>query len=1122
MVGCNFNWPTPSGARIRCGAEGACPRGWVCQGSSGYCVEVGGGEGAELDGTARLTPSAGKMDTVFTLEFRVAGTLLVEPVATLVLRGQNTGRFTRVGSGSDPFTYAFRAADTGPGPVLASWEGIHHVELELIGSNGATQNVSVGDLELDFTPPTASGAVVRFFPQPDAGLPVDRVSALGAGTTAEVSFQIDEALGPPPQLFAQPNPQAVVFAPASVAGRLVTTTVNAAPGSSLSQDLTLAVRLEDAVGNVSTSALSEPLAVDTLPPPAPDTATPDSIIYRRAPWGTLTGGRFAALVGGSSALAEGGTLIVYDSDSGGIELDRFSLPAGAFPEQRLRSVVAPRVWVALVDRAGNSSSVVPVRDVEWFAAFSGPGAPFRGAQRPVTSEGLLQPDELLLSTLPSTVTGAWTWKQVALGPPNAFIGLAGAFDSARGNLVAFGGTGAVSDGGFATLSETWEWDGEQWALRPTGQTPLPLAGLAAAWDARLRQVVVFDDSATTWLWDGQRWAKAATATAPPGRRYAAMAYDPLRQRTVLYGGFCGQGIPTPCPVDTWEFDGQNWALTADAGPEFNVAAPSMAYDRASRRMMLSGFGVPVSPSTWVLGSGRWEPTDAGDIPGFAKMVWDTARDRLLLTNGDGISEWNGADWVALDAGPGPGPSPDALVAWDTIRQQLVFLGGPNAERNTWSWAGGGWKQVGQPEPTPPARARHGLAFDSASGETVMQGGDPGVSGFSPSWAWNGQRWRQLGTGLPALKGGVMVALDAGVDGGWPTLVYFGGEGDGGYSSQTYLFRGGAWSGQTFSPSPSGRTGAAAAALGGRLLLRGGVDAISEGGGTSLGDTWVFNPNPASLGWAQVGSLSFERSLAGAASEPDSGSVILFGGAQFIERDIPSGTYRWDGAGWPTVGTALRPIDRVLPGMSTDLDRGTVVLFGGRRHQDTWEWKGGGWSQAQVTDPEGDGIPEARGSPLSFDPLRRRHLLFSGERTADVYDPRPDTWELEVYRRAPALVFRVATADAAFPKGSVSRLSVRAIAGADAQNPLTGGAISGARLATWLKGRFGGPTISNSAPASAATLLEIVPTESAQISGLLEEGEAELGIEVLPLGVNGRGLAQVRVEALEVGLKFRLP
>ena len=74
-----------------------------------------------------------------------------------------------------------------------------------------------------------------------------------------------------------------------------------------------------------------------------------------------------------------------------------------------------------------------------------------------------------------------------------------------------------------------------------------------AFDGYLGGVVLFGGATTpgdqfnnTWLWDGANWIKLHPASSPVGRWAAAMAYDPLDQGLVLFGGY---GVGTL--GDTW-------------------------------------------------------------------------------------------------------------------------------------------------------------------------------------------------------------------------------------------------------------------------------------------------------------------------------------------------------------------------------------------------------------------------------------------------------------------------------------------------------------------------------------------------------------------------------------------
>jgi len=83
-----------------------------------------------------------------------------------------------------------------------------------------------------------------------------------------------------------------------------------------------------------------------------------------------------------------------------------------------------------------------------------------------------------------------------------------------------------------------------------------------AFDAARNQMVMFGGSPArsgdlawlgeTWLWDGQVWTQAAVE-GPSPRGLHDMAYDPRRERVVLFGGYDDENLG-----DTWEWDGERW------------------------------------------------------------------------------------------------------------------------------------------------------------------------------------------------------------------------------------------------------------------------------------------------------------------------------------------------------------------------------------------------------------------------------------------------------------------------------------------------------------------------------------------------------------------------------------
>jgi hypothetical protein len=182
---------------------------------------------------------------------------------------------------------------------------------------------------------------------------------------------------------------------------------------------------------------------------------------------------------------------------------------------------------------------------------------------------------------PTTIPPAW---------PTRREGSAMVYDAARGVTVLFGGldfTGTYSD-------EIWEWDGANgvWTNRtpatrpaswPTGRT-----NLAMAYDSTRDKVLLFSGSGSQvlpdlWEWDGNLGTftnltpSTLPASWPSARVFASMAYDSIRRRTVLFGGFNSPSFPQ----DVWEWDGASWVDRTPAGTKpASESGQTMAFDAA--------------------------------------------------------------------------------------------------------------------------------------------------------------------------------------------------------------------------------------------------------------------------------------------------------------------------------------------------------------------------------------------------------------------------------------------------------------------------------------------------------------------------------------------------------------
>lgn len=209
------------------------------------------------------------------------------------------------------------------------------------------------------------------------------------------------------------------------------------------------------------------------------------------------------------------------------------------------------------------------------------------------------------------------WSQLSPAtspPPRADHHMA--YDSGRGVTVLFGGCTSYNNNAECTqtVNDTWEWNGVTWT-HPTPATSPP---------ARFSHGLVFDSDRgvsvmfggcqpvngqcidpnnlmnDTWEWNGQAWTQMAVAPDVPRRQNFGMAYDSVRQVTLIFGGTSDVGFNTN---DTWEWNGSRWAPlspTLSPGPRNGDV---MSYDSArSETVMFSGSGTGLLNDTWLLPS----------------------------------------------------------------------------------------------------------------------------------------------------------------------------------------------------------------------------------------------------------------------------------------------------------------------------------------------------------------------------------------------------------------------------------------------------------------------------------------------------------------------------------------
>jgi putative cell wall-binding protein len=273
-------------------------------------------------------------------------------------------------------------------------------------------------------------------------------------------------------------------------------------------------------------------------------------------------------------------------------------------------------------------------------------------------------------------------------PTNApsYLGIAGSpvFDDATGQLLLAEGT------------QTWTWDGAQWAPRPAAVGP-HIADPVSAYDPSTRQVVMVGGPVTTspvtalppgtqtWTWNGSVWAQQHPATSP-AMAGACAAFDDATGQFLMFGGLFPQSPAT------WRWTGSNWIrLSPGASPPNGQC--SMAYDPGLNSLVLTTvsatFGGPRgTPQLWTWDGTNWHQLPSTGLPGDSgtpSIVYDPDAGEMV---------------VLVDA---------SLV--DTDINRFIWGG---AEEETWTWNGSSWAMIYATTPANRIYADLVIAYDKST------------------------------------------------------------------------------------------------------------------------------------------------------------------------------------------------------------------------------------------------------------------------------------------------------------------------------------------------------------------------------------------------------------------------
>lgn len=511
-----------------------------------------------------------------------------------------------------------------------------------------------------------------------------------------------------------------------------------------------------------------------------------------------------------------------------------------------------------------------------------------------------------------------------------------------------------------------------------------------------------------WVFRNDRWALRSTATIPPSRRAAAFGWDPSRGVAVLFGGVT-QYLPTTSTLldDTWEYDGIDWRqILPTTRPPAQYAA-SLAYDPASRSMLLvRGTSLTTYSDCYRFDGLDW--TSVGPLVPFLShlvtLATDPARQRIVAladyAAANTTYEWDGAVWTTAGAGPAPGGCNRTLY-YDHALAAVVAQGGTLADRHRWT--GSAWTPL--PSIQGPALGNQQIIDVPAAGLLLHVGGLGNSTVGTATHVYRAGAWTQidhsLGWFLPEL-----ICHDPGRD----VFVAFDRRARFGMAyNRTGFLR------HDLPPLATRLEGLAYDPVRSRLVALGEAGAGNVRCWEHDGQQWLAGPLPPS---GALGALAWHArmqrvvakgnptllSYDGAAwtpfgtPVPSQGNSLIYDAARdrlLIPAAPQSGAWavaEWDGSQWYTITPAQSPTSRfsatTQQAFAYDPVRQRTVAFGGRNYgppnpggpswvffNDLWEWDGATWSQRVLPNPP----PGREGAALFHDPVANRLLVCSGNR-----------------------------------------------------------------------------------------------------------------------------------------------
>ena len=338
----------------------------------------------------------------------------------------------------------------------------------------------------------------------------------------------------------------------------------------------------------------------------------------------------------------------------------------------------------------------------------------------------------------------------------------GRLELVAGALAGSGSSGDATSGApsLTGSNEVWELDPATPAFTnktPASDLPPPRSEHAMAYNPATQKVYLFGGYAgysesgqspifnDLWEWDGKAWTQVVTSDGPPVAHGAALAYDPVRESLILYGGLAD----LVTYGDTWEWSSttREWTKLETTGNPGPICGHGMVTDTTRGKILLfgNGNGYPWA-HVWEWDGGTLTWTDRTPVTlmsmaasrAFPLMAYDEGRQRLFLCDGTYVDsrypqsasafwEWDPATagWTMRDPGGSFDTAHSFYATYDPIRRRVVMLtdapyGNSQQTRELDTIAATWYVRTLSTQPS--GRGGAAIAFDRGRGVAVLFGG----------------------------------------------------------------------------------------------------------------------------------------------------------------------------------------------------------------------------------------------------------------------------------------------------------------------------------------------------------------------------------------------------------------